>query len=360
MWETVRKIKSLALDCQQKELGASAANVCPGPAAGDGMKEAAGYYLVVKFLISNARAEGGLMARTTARQNGAVLTAHEATVQTAQVEISVIKVGKRQVTQAMFRQIPYASLIDHETLTLRGTPWGYVRYWWDGCHPGSSYGQEGLHVLWQDGAVLRRAVIFEDVVTPRQKEHSRQQQWAVNGAFILADRSAIAVREVSYTAYPRVHECSIDGVTRRVTLDLGDYTTVVDYWKGKGQGLDVDRQRIAEKVTQESAETARWAHDPATALQAYYQQRLERYQHQSLESEVAERVQEARAIKEQWWQPRQEAYAKLLTREGLEAYTYDRCVKAITDAEMVAQTWTRQYAVLVKELHALPQLFIAV
>ena len=63
---------------------------------------------------------------THTTSNGKVLTAHEATISTAQVEIQTLRVGKKQVTMGMFRQIPYEPLIDLDTMTLRGVPWGHA------------------------------------------------------------------------------------------------------------------------------------------------------------------------------------------------------------------------------------------
>ena len=62
-----------------------------------------------------------------------ILTTHEATVQTVQVEIQVLKVGKKQVTMGLFRQLPREVLLDPDTLQLRGVPWGHVQYWWEGA-----------------------------------------------------------------------------------------------------------------------------------------------------------------------------------------------------------------------------------
>jgi hypothetical protein len=70
--------------------------------------------------------------------NGAVLTAHEAIIQTASVEIQTLRVGKKQVTMGMFRQLPYKHLIDWSALVAvcrgfpvgiayDGTPWGGIR-----------------------------------------------------------------------------------------------------------------------------------------------------------------------------------------------------------------------------------------
>jgi hypothetical protein len=94
--------------------------------------------------------------------NGAALTAHEATIQTASVEIQTLRVGKKQVTMGMFRQLPRAVLLDYDTLQLHGVPWGHVNYWWDGDGSQSWLGQSGkLHVVWQLGDTLQRGIVYQ-------------------------------------------------------------------------------------------------------------------------------------------------------------------------------------------------------
>jgi hypothetical protein len=77
--------------------------------------------------------------------NGKTLTTHEATIQTAQVAIQVLRVGKKQVTMGMFRQLPHKPLVDwwdmvdaaergwweeESPLRIQGRPWGPGNDWW--------------------------------------------------------------------------------------------------------------------------------------------------------------------------------------------------------------------------------------
>ncbi len=86
------------------------------------------------------------------------VTTQEATIEIMQVEIQVLKVGKKQVTMGMFRQLPHEPLLEGEEVHLRGVPWGHVCYWWEG-DGSQSEGGPRLHVVWQLGAVLYRSVI---------------------------------------------------------------------------------------------------------------------------------------------------------------------------------------------------------
>ena len=51
----------------------------------------------------------------------------EVTVQTVKVEIQVVRIGPKQMTLAIFRQLPERELINHEG-KLDGIPWGWINY----------------------------------------------------------------------------------------------------------------------------------------------------------------------------------------------------------------------------------------
>jgi len=84
---------------------------------------------------------------------GKQLTAHNAVITTASVEIKTLTVSGRQVTQALFRQLREEKLIAEDG-TLNGVPWGYVNYHPDKCGDHSDTHQ---HFVWQVGNELRRS-----------------------------------------------------------------------------------------------------------------------------------------------------------------------------------------------------------
>ena len=86
-----------------------------------------------------------------------------AEIKTAGVELKVIKIDRKQMTLAVFRQIPYYSIIGDSNYTLRGTPWGTVNYYW-GDQP-----DDGIHVLWQHKNELRRCIIRRMRVIPAKQ-----------------------------------------------------------------------------------------------------------------------------------------------------------------------------------------------
>lgn len=56
-----------------------------------------------------------------------LISATQATIRTASIEIKTLTVRDKQVTLALFRQLPAARLITDQG-TLAGVPWGIVRY----------------------------------------------------------------------------------------------------------------------------------------------------------------------------------------------------------------------------------------
>lgn len=86
---------------------------------------------------------------------GRVISAQQATLRTATIEIKALTVNGRQVTLALFRQLEREDLIGvrDDEVVLNGQAWGHVNY-----HPDKCAGDRAhLHVIWQKGDELRRA-----------------------------------------------------------------------------------------------------------------------------------------------------------------------------------------------------------
>lgn len=86
---------------------------------------------------------------------GAHLTVHNAEIKTAAVEINALTVSGKQVTLAVFRQLLNRPLINSDG-SMAGLPWGTVNYHPDKCADDMGH----VHVVWQDGADLRRACVW--------------------------------------------------------------------------------------------------------------------------------------------------------------------------------------------------------
>lgn len=84
------------------------------------------------------------------------VSASEAIIKTATIEVKVMKIGNRQVTLSVFRQLKSESIIDFNTGEMRGIPWGQINYHVD-C---DGLDQNHLHVVWQEGNELRRSIAF--------------------------------------------------------------------------------------------------------------------------------------------------------------------------------------------------------
>jgi hypothetical protein len=91
------------------------------------------------------------------------LTVHNATINTAAVEVKTLTISGKQVTLAVFRQLREEQLIAQDG-TFNGTPWGWVNY-----HPDKCDGDkiEHLHVVWQRGTDLLRSRVNVKPVFPK-------------------------------------------------------------------------------------------------------------------------------------------------------------------------------------------------
>jgi hypothetical protein len=90
------------------------------------------------------------------------LTVENAQIKTASVEVKTLTISGKQVTLAVFRQLPERSVIawnrEHPT-GLRGKAWGRVNYHPDKCADDKA---DHIHVVWQDETVLYRAYVHLD------------------------------------------------------------------------------------------------------------------------------------------------------------------------------------------------------
>src|SRR5262245_33574543 len=99
---------------------------------------------------------------------GTKLTAENAVIKTATVEVKALTISGRQVTLAVFRQLPDVDLISLSDLRLNGVPWGHVNYHPDKC----ADNPEHLHVVWQEGARLLRSTTYREMDYPGQSQIS--------------------------------------------------------------------------------------------------------------------------------------------------------------------------------------------
>jgi hypothetical protein len=84
-----------------------------------------------------------------------ILTTDEVNIQAVSIDVQVIRIGKRQMTLAVLRQLRQEFLVDPETLELLGKPWGLVNVHNKNCRPPDLH----HHVLWQKDGELRLCAI---------------------------------------------------------------------------------------------------------------------------------------------------------------------------------------------------------
>jgi hypothetical protein len=101
------------------------------------------------------------MARDDDGERARSLDASGVEITTATVEIRVLRVGRRQLTAATFRQIPAARLLDPAELTLAGEVWGWVNYL---CEPGER------NFVYQAGGELCRWAFDPRDIDPDDRE----------------------------------------------------------------------------------------------------------------------------------------------------------------------------------------------
>jgi hypothetical protein len=102
------------------------------------------------------------------------ISAQQAIVKTAQVEIKTLSVSGKQVTLAVFRQLDKREIIDYQTQKLNGIAWGRLNYHPDKC----ADSREHIHIVWQKDEFLYRDSIStaEDALFVKEKTFEFKQK----------------------------------------------------------------------------------------------------------------------------------------------------------------------------------------
>lgn len=99
------------------------------------------------------------------------LTVENVEIKTAAVEIRVITLSNRGITQALFKQFPERPLVA-ENGTLNGVPWGWVNY-----HPEKCDDKPHLHAVWQRGSDVFRSRVDLGLTYPRWIDTASATAW---------------------------------------------------------------------------------------------------------------------------------------------------------------------------------------
>jgi hypothetical protein len=114
----------------------------------------------------------------TDREPGIVLHVEDALVATVSVDVRVLRIGKKQMTLAVFRQLAdeYPVTLDEQAqLVWRGRLWGWVNY-----HTKECPNQAHRHVVWQKEGELRSAMVEKDLAGSELDQRLRQLWWDLN------------------------------------------------------------------------------------------------------------------------------------------------------------------------------------
>jgi hypothetical protein len=114
------------------------------------------------------------------------ITVRQAQLETVQVDVHALRVGHKQMTQSVFRQLRPEHPVDYEKEELRGDLWGTVNYFWKGCSTHWNGQVEHLHLIWQLGDELRRCCIYPPDRCRERANAIRVQEDFIGNAVQLA------------------------------------------------------------------------------------------------------------------------------------------------------------------------------
>jgi len=83
----------------------------------------------------------------------------QATISVMQIEVKALRIGAKQVTQSVFRQLPTGH-IWYKNGAANGHPWGFVNYFWKGC---CSYihHEPHTHLVWSsEDKLYRQGIVY--------------------------------------------------------------------------------------------------------------------------------------------------------------------------------------------------------
>lgn len=250
------------------------------------------------------------------------ITAREATIKTAAVEVKALTISGRQVTLSVFRQLKQEAILDEDTADLRGVPWGIVNYFWGDC----AKAKEHLHVVWQKGDELRRACVYPQPDTARGWRSRNQRIAPLALAFVLADlaeRDEAVEFEVNHhysggiaadvfwrDRWLRVRIADNEGA--RAALELAKWTTYQP--QNHGTRWDNDAQRYVPTTDEEhAARVAQAREERARPLLAQARRLTGRADSGAIAELVDEAVDRVRDFEERW----REQYAALADLDHL-------------------------------------------
>jgi hypothetical protein len=125
------------------------------------------------------------------------ITVQDASVRTMTVEIKSLIVSGKQMTLAVFRQLPLRELIDRDRGELRGLPWGSVNYHW------GDMDRDALHVVWQDEETLFRSLVPRAFTWTDAQNH---REWVIRQLIAMTASAVLLTHILDGSAKGALHE----------------------------------------------------------------------------------------------------------------------------------------------------------
>lgn len=111
------------------------------------------------------------------------LTTEEVLIQQVSIDVKVIRIGKKQMTLSVFRQLEENSIINTDTKELEGVAWGKVNY-----HNNCIAGFTHIHIIWQRENQLWQDTVYfnhtiyelKDLYSPDGIKNAEWRRKAIN------------------------------------------------------------------------------------------------------------------------------------------------------------------------------------
>ena len=271
------------------------------------------------------------------------LSASTASINTASVTIKTLRVDNRQLTQAVFRQLPVQELINQETIELKGRVWGWVNYNPDGP-------SENRQFIQQQGEKLCRCPFHvRDIL-----ELDTQQKWPapfaqLHSAYQCAAENWILARAIEGKLEFEPIYCEMWGLAREqrpLVLTVHEHPEFWKFYVAIGHDRELNA-RVLEAV-QESV-YPHW----------FLEQRLA----DGRDTADAERYRDrltASGLAQQRSRHRQTLSEFLAKRTNESDNTAAKFLASMAGIAQQASSYIRRWNALMSELRQAEQLYIAV
>lgn len=153
-------------------------------------------------------------------QKQTTVPVEQATKQERSVTVQVLTIGKRQVTQALYRQLVDENVIDYDTGNLKGEVWGWVNMHVGECDEKKPH----LHTIWERDGQLRRACAYEQCWESAYYGELRREFAYLVDAYVRY----IALSGKTFPNWKWRDPLTFQLGGRWVKIDVGD--TIEDLW----------------------------------------------------------------------------------------------------------------------------------